>query len=95
MHFSACRLIFAAMRWHPTPKDDAWKQAHLAMVKGIGRCLWLRCDICAHAVMVEPDAFAASHGLDMLTPLLTISQALRCTRCGERKAWCWPEPHRA
>jgi hypothetical protein len=83
------------MRWHPTPKDDAWKQAHLSMVKGIGKRLWLHCDICAHAVVAEPDAFAASHGLDMLTPLLTISRALRCTRCGERKAWCWPEAHRA
>jgi hypothetical protein len=83
------------MRWHPAPKDDAWRQAHLATVKGIGRRLWLRCDIRAHAVMVEPDAFAVSHGLDVLTPLLAISQALRCTRCGERKAWCWPEPHRA
>jgi hypothetical protein len=43
--------------------------------------------------MVEPEAFAASHGLVMLTPLLSISQALRCTRCGERKAWCRLEPH--
>jgi hypothetical protein len=27
------------MHWHPIPKDDAWKQAHLAMVKGLGKRL--------------------------------------------------------
>jgi len=81
------------MRWYPIPKDDAWKQAHLAMVKGLGKRLWLRCDICAYIVMMEPEAPAASNGVDMLTPLLSVSQALRCTRCGERKAWCSLEPH--
>jgi hypothetical protein len=25
------------------------------------------------------------HGLDMQTPLLTLSRALRCTHCGERE----------
>jgi hypothetical protein len=83
------------MRWHPIPKDDAWKQAHLVMVKGLGKRLWLRCDICGHTVMAELEAFAASHGLVMLTPLLSISRALRCTQCGERKAWCRPDPHTA
>jgi len=63
------------------------------MVKGLGKRLWLRCDVCAHDLMVEPEAFAASHGLDMLTPLFSISRALRCTQCGERKSWCRLEPH--
>ena len=49
------------------------------MVKGLGKRLWLRCDICAHTVMVEPEAFAASHGLVMLTPLLSMDQRLRFT----------------
>jgi hypothetical protein len=29
--------------------------------------------------MVEPDELAQRHRLDMLTPLLTISKAMRCT----------------
>ena len=36
--------------------------------------------------------FAERHGLDMLTPMLTISRRLRCTACGERKAGCRPAP---
>jgi hypothetical protein len=31
----------------------------------------------------------------MLTPLLTISKAMRCTRCGVRRGCCWPEPQDA
>ena len=33
------------------------------------------------------------YGLDMRTPLLTISCALRCTRCGDRKGHAMLEPH--
>ena len=33
----------AGMSWHRTPTDDAWKQAHLAMVEGFGKRLWLGC----------------------------------------------------
>jgi hypothetical protein len=29
----------------------------------------------------------------MLTPLLTISEPMRFTRCRARKGCCWPEPH--
>ena len=65
------------MRWHPEPKDDAWKQAHLAMVEGFGVRLWLSCDWCQHWAMVDVRAFAEQHGLDMRTPLLTISRALK------------------
>ena len=36
--------------------------------------------------------FAERHGLDILTPMLTISRRLRCTACGERKAGCRPAP---
>ena len=35
----------------------------------------------AHTVMVPPRELAERHGLDMLTPLLTISRRMRCTRC--------------
>ena len=31
---------------------------------------------------------AQRHRLDMLTPLLTISKAMRCTRCGAPKGCC-------
>jgi hypothetical protein len=40
----ANRGILAGMSWHRTPTDDAWKQAHLAMVEGLGKRLWLGCD---------------------------------------------------
>jgi hypothetical protein len=33
----ANRGILAGMSWHRTPTDDAWKQAHLAMVEGLGK----------------------------------------------------------
>jgi hypothetical protein len=86
----------AGMRWHPEPTDDVWKQAHLAMVEGLGKRLWLSCDQCEHWVMIEVRDFAEQHGLDMLTPLLTISRALKCSHCGERRelvpagaAWVW------
>ena len=81
------------MDWHPTPKDDAWRQAHLAMLERLGKDAWLRCDACAHTAMVKPRDFAQRHRLDMLTPLLTISRAMRCTRCGARRGCCWPKPH--
>src|SRR5262245_9441476 len=55
----------------------------------LGKRAWLHCDVCRHSVMIEPDEFARLH----LTPLLTISNAMRCTICGERKGCCWLEPH--
>ena len=81
------------MDWHPTPKDDAWRQAHLAMLERLGKDAWLCCDECAHTAMVKPREFAERHGLDMLTPLLTVSRRMRCTRCGARKGGCRPAPH--
>jgi hypothetical protein len=61
------------MDWHPTPKDDAWRQAHLAMLERLGKDARLRCDGCAHTVRVKPRELADRHGLEMLTPLFTIS----------------------
>jgi DNA-directed RNA polymerase subunit RPC12/RpoP len=90
---AANRITIAGMDWHPTPKDDAWKQAHLAMLERLGKDTWLRCDECAHTVMVKPQEFAERHRLDMFTPLLTISRRMRCTRCGARKGGCRPAPH--
>jgi hypothetical protein len=80
-------------RRHHIPKDDAFKQAHLAMLAKLGKRAWLHCDGCRHSIMIEPDELAQRHRLDMLTPLLTISKAMRCTHCGARKGCCWPEPH--
>jgi hypothetical protein len=81
------------MSWHHIPKDDAWKQAHLAMLVRLGKRAWLHCDDCQHSVMIEPSELAQRHWLDMLTPLLAISKAMRCTHCGARRGCCWPEPH--
>ena len=90
---AAKRATIAGMDWHPTPQDDAWKLAHLAMLECLGKDAWLRCDECAHTVMVKPRDFAERHGLDMLTPLLAISRRMRCSRCGARKGGCRPAPH--
>lgn len=54
---------------------------------------WLGCDWCQHHVMIAPRELADRHGLDMQTPLLMLSRALRCTRCGERKGHACIEPH--
>jgi len=56
----------------------------------LGNRAWLHCDGCRHSVMIEPHELTQRHRLDMQTPLLTISKAMRCTRCGARKGCCWP-----
>jgi hypothetical protein len=81
-------LIFTQSR-----DGDAWKKAHLAMLAKLGKRAWLHCDGCRHSIMIEPHELAQGHRLDMLTPLLTISKAMCCTRCGARMGCCWPEPH--
>ena len=80
------------MTWHTIPTDDAWKQVSLVSIATLGQRLWLRCH-CGHEVIVGPIEFADARKLDHRTPLLRISQALRCSRCGERKAHCRPEPY--
>jgi hypothetical protein len=52
----------------------------------------LRCDQCAHRTVEEPRLFAARHNLDLLTPMLTVSKRLKCTKCGKRKGRATPEP---
>jgi hypothetical protein len=79
--------------WHQFPKDDAWRQVHLAHVETLGVRLWLRCNACGDSLTPESKAFATEHGLEMTLPLLSIARRLRCSRCGERKAHCWPEPY--
>jgi hypothetical protein len=44
----------AGMSCHHIPKDDAWKQAHLAMLVRLGERAWLHCDDCRHSIMIEP-----------------------------------------
>lgn len=80
-------------QWHHVPRDDAWRQVHLAHVESLGSRLWLRCNECGHSLTPEPRHFAEAHDLEMMTPLLTIARRLRCSRCGARKAICWPEPY--
>ncbi len=79
------------MARHRIPDTDAWKAVTPASVAALDQRLWVRC-VCGHAAIVKPIAFADQHGLDHATPLLRIGQALRCSRCGERKAHCWPKP---
>lgn len=82
------------MTWHCIPKDDAWKLVTPTSVVENGTAqLWLRCH-CGHSVDVDALEFARQHDLDPdKTPLLKIAMALRCTRCGEKKAHCVPKPY--
>ncbi len=79
--------------WNRLPKDNAWRQVHLAYMVEMANRLWLRCDVCGHEVYPEPLAFADEHHLDMTTPLLLISRRLRCSKCGSRKCGYRPEPY--
>lgn len=79
--------------WHNEPKNNAWREVHLAHVESLGSKLWLRCNSCGHSMTPEPGAFAKEHHLDMETPLLLIARQLKCTHCNERKAHCWPKPY--
>ena len=54
--------------WHSAPKNDAWREVHLAHVESLGSKLWLRCNVCGHSMTPEPGAFAHLHHLDMETP---------------------------
>lgn len=80
--------------WHGRPpRDGEWRKVTLAYMRDTGQRLWLRCTPCSHERLVEPVEFATEVGLDMRVPLLTVSWALRCSRCGERKAHANPEPY--
>ncbi len=81
------------MSWHRLPSNDAWKSVTLASVHGLGQRVWLRCNQCGHENLADAIGFAADHHLEPGTPLLTIARRLKCTRCGARKAHCWPEPY--
>ena len=54
----------------------------LAHIASLDQRIWLRCDACGHEQIVEPLAFAAFHGLDHSTPLLSIAERLVCIVCG-------------
>ena len=79
--------------WHNEPKNDEWRDVHLAYVESLGQRLWLRCNSCSHSITPAPREFAHHHHLDMKTPLLTIGRRLKCSKCNERKAHCWPKPY--
>lgn len=81
------------MSWHRKPSGDDWRQVTPRAIAGLGQRLWLRCNACAHTLMVDPLAFAERQGIDPDTPLLEIGAALKCSRCGAQKAHCWPEPY--
>jgi len=80
--------------WHSEPKNDEWREVHLAHVESLGNRLWLRCNACGYSITPELREFAKEHLLDMKTPpLLSIARRLKCTKCNARKAHCWPEPY--
>lgn len=80
--------------WHgPLPKGDTWRKVTLASIAELGQRLWVRCNACGYSYTPEPRAFAAEHGLPLDTPLQIIARRLVCSRCGERKGHCKPEPY--
>ncbi len=81
------------MSWHQQPRDGEWRKVTLAYLEDLGQRLWIRCDACVHELLEKPSEFAHTSGVAMETPLLTISQRLRCSKCGEVKAHAWPEPY--
>lgn len=81
------------MVWHTTPKDDAWKQVTVRSVNPLCQNLWLRCNHCDHEVVIDAVVFSERSNASFDTPLLLIGQRLRCSKCGEQKSHCWPEPY--
>jgi hypothetical protein len=81
------------MTWQTLPNDDAWRLVTPLLVEALGQRLWLRCNACAHDTIVPAVEWCVSKSVPADTPLLLIARRLRCERCGERKAHCWPEPH--
>jgi len=49
------------MSWHHIPKDDAWKQAHLALLAKLGKRAWLHCGVTSE-YEVLPQGFAGGMG---------------------------------
>jgi hypothetical protein len=81
------------MTWHTFPNDEAWCRVTPLSVEALGQRLWLRCNACGHDLIVPAVEWSASRTVPADMPLLLIARRLRCERCGERKAQCWPEPH--
>jgi hypothetical protein len=79
--------------WHQIPKDDAWKQVTLRSVNAMGQNLWIRCDHCCHDLVINAVVFSERSGVDLDSPLLGVSLKLKCSKCGQRKSYCRPEPY--
>jgi len=45
--------------WHNEPKNDAWREVHLAHGKSLDSKLWLRCNACGHSM--TPQAPGVHH----------------------------------
>ncbi len=75
--------------WHKEPRNDAWREVHLAHVESLGSQLWLRCNACGHSLTPEPREFAHLHHLDMETPLLTIGVRAAARRCDDGESATW------
>jgi len=63
--------------WHTEPKNDDWREVHLARVESLGYRLWLRCNSCGHSLTPAPREFAQAYHLDLRTPLLSIAKRLK------------------
>jgi hypothetical protein len=46
-----------------------------------------------HDLIVPAVEWCESKSVRSDTPLLLIARRLKCEKCGERKAHCWPEPY--
>jgi len=81
------------MTWHTFPNDEAWRRVTPLSFEALGQRLWLRCNACGHDLIVPAVEWCTSRDVPADTPLRLIARRLRCERCRESKAHCWPEPH--
>jgi hypothetical protein len=75
------------------PKDDRWKQCTVRSIVDEGMRLWLHCYGCHRHRYVDTLEWTEKNGVDLDTPLLLVSQRVRCTRCSQRTVTVTSEPY--
>ena len=79
--------------WSASPIDNAWKLVTLETVAARGVRVLAFCYECPHSVLMSCDEAARRFKVSMDTPMLTIGNRLKCTKCGARNGGFWSEPY--
>ena len=87
---SLARIIAAMVE---VPKDNAWKQVTLELEARRGVRVLAFCYECNHSVTMSCEQAAKCFNVPMNTPMLTIGNRLRCTKCGAKNGGFWCEPY--